>query len=338
LASTIHDVAKQAGVGIGTVSSVLNNSRPVKENTRQKVLSAIAELDFMPNSSGRRLSMGKTHTIGVVIPYFTIASQIERLRGAMSVIVDSDYDISLFTVENVPQRDKVLQTVPRRGRVDGLLIFSLDLTDDNLYQLQQEKIPTVLIETTHPQLSHLYFNDVAAARKAVEYLIDLGHRKIFYINEDLNDPFGSVNRHNRYLGYCQALQAKNLQVYPAYYREGWHRREKGRLVALDILKLPDRPTAIFTFSDELALGVLQAAQELGINVPHELSVMGYDDIELAQFAHLTTVQQHLFETGVQGVEMLFNVIHKKPDLPLQQELPTDLIIRQTTAPLGNYKH
>jgi len=337
LASTIHDVAKQAGVGIGTVSSVLNNSRPVKESTRQKVLAAVAELNFVPNSSGRRLSMGKTHTLGVIIPYFTIASQIERLRGAMSVIVDSDYDISLFTVENVPQRDKVLQTVPRRGRVDGLLIFSLDLTDDNIHHIQQEKIPTVLIESTHPQLSHIYFNDVAAARKAVDYLINLGHRKIFYLSEDLHDPFGSANRHNRYEGYCQAMQASGLEIHPPYYREGWHRREKGRLMALEILKLPDRPTAIFAFSDELALGVLQAAQELGINVPQELSVIGYDDIELAQFARLTTVQQHLFETGVHGVEMLLNVIDKKTTTPLQLELPTDLIIRQTTAPLTTIK-
>jgi len=337
LASTIHDVAKQAGVGIGTVSSVLNNSRPVKEATRQKVLAAVAELNFVPNSSGRRLSMGKTHTLGVIIPYFTIASQIERLRGAMSVIVDSDYDISLFTVENVPQRDKVLQTVPRRGRVDGLLIFSLDLTDDNIHHIQQEKIPTVLIESTHPQLSHIYFNDVAAARKAVDYLINLGHRKIFYLSEDLHDPFGSANRHNRYEGYCQAMQASGLEIHPPYHREGWHRREKGRLMALEILKLPDRPTAIFAFSDELALGVLQAAQELGINVPQELSVIGYDDIELAQFARLTTVQQHLFETGVQGVEMLLNVIDKKTTTPLQLELPTDLIIRQTTAPLTTIK-
>ena len=110
LTTTIHDVAKRAGVGIGTVSSVLNNSRPVNEATRQKVLAAIAELDFVPNPSGRRLSMGKTHIIAVIITYFTIASQFERLRGVMSVIAETDYDISLFAVETIPQRNKVFQT------------------------------------------------------------------------------------------------------------------------------------------------------------------------------------------------------------------------------------
>jgi LacI family transcriptional regulator len=111
--ATIHDVARQAGVGIGTVSSVINNSRPVNTETRRRVLEAIKELDFIPNPSGRRLSMGKTHTIGVVIPFFTIASQAERLRGVMSIIAGSDYDISLYTIETVPQRNKVLQKVAR---------------------------------------------------------------------------------------------------------------------------------------------------------------------------------------------------------------------------------
>ena len=140
--TTIHDVAKRAGVGIGTVSSVINNSRPVNDVTRQKVLAAIHELDFIPNPSGRRLSMGKTHTLGIIIPFFTGSSQVERLRGVMSVIASSDYDISIFTIETFIQRNKVLQTVPRRGRVDGLLIFSMNLNDNDVNRIFQEDIPT----------------------------------------------------------------------------------------------------------------------------------------------------------------------------------------------------
>lgn len=335
LAVTIHDVAERAGVGIGTVSSVLNNSRPVQEATRQKVLAAIADLDFIPNPSGRRLSIGKTHTIAVVITFFTTACQIERLRGVMSVIIESDYDISLHIVETIAQRNKVLQTVPRRGRVDGLLVFSLKPTDQDLHRIQEQDVPVVLVESSHPNFSYISVDDVTGARLAVEHLIKLGHRKIGYISDYLDDPFGTFFSRNRYQGYCQALQAAKIPMNPVYHRQGSHNRESGRRMALELLKLPDPPTAIFAFSDELALGVLEAARDLCLTVPDELSVVGYDDIELAHFAQLTTVRQHLFESGVRGVELLLNTIHQK-DAPLTQiQIPTELVVRHTTAPPRN---
>lgn len=330
--ATIHDVAKRAGVGIGTVSSVLNNSRPVNEETRQKVLAAIAELDFVPNSSGRRLSMGKTHTIAVIITYFTISSQFERLRGVMSVIAESDYDISLFAVETIPQRNKVFQTVPRRGRVDGLLIFSLNPTEDDLRRIRRQNIPTVLVEAAHPELTHIYLDDIAGAQTAVDHLIGLGHHKIAYISDYLDDLFGTGFSRNRYMGYCQALKAAGIPIRAEYHRQGWPSRENGRLLARELLTLPDPPTAIFCFSDDLALGALEAARELNLNVPGDLSVVGYDDVELAHFAQLTTVRQHLFESGVQGIELLFDVIDAPQALPTAHRLPTELVIRQTTGP------
>ncbi len=331
MAATIHDVARKAGVGIGTVSSVLNNSRPVNEKTRQKVLTAVAELDFVPNPSGRRLSLGKTHTIGVVIPYFTIASQIERLRGVMSVIAGSDYDINLFTVETIPQRNKILQTVPRRGRIDGLLIFSLNPTEADLRRIHRHNIPTVLVEASHPDLPHLFLDDVAAAQTAVEHLIQLGHRKIGYISDYLDDPFGSFFSRNRYQGYCQALKAADLPIQPEYHRQGCFGREDGREKTFELLNLPNPPTAIFTYSDDIALAVLEVARDLNLNVPGDLSVVGYDDIELANFAQLTTVRQYLFESGIQGVELLLDTIEHPDAPPSHHQLPTELIVRRTTA-------
>ncbi len=329
---TIHDVAERAGVGIGTVSSVLNDSRPVHEATRQKVLKAIAELDFVPNPSGRRLSIGKTQTIAVIITFFTSASQIERLRGAMSVIVESDYEISLFVVETVAQRDKILQTVPRRGRVDGLLIFSLNPTDEELNRIQQDNIPVVLVESTHPDFSDIALDDVVGARAAVQHLIDLGHRDIVYIGEKLDDAYGIFFSKNRYQGCCQALRAANLPVRPPCLGQGKQNRVGGRKMALELLQSANPPTAIFAYSDEMALGVLEAARDLGLKVPEDLSLVGYDDIELAHFAQLTTVSQHLYESGKKGVQLLLDAIHQ-PDTPIShQQMPTELVIRHTTAP------
>lgn len=332
---TIHDVAEKAGVGIGTVSSVLNNSRPVHEATRQRVLAAVAELDFIPNPSGRRLSIGKTHTIAVVITFFTSAAQIERLRGVMSLIVESDYDINLFVVDTIDQRNKVFQTVPRRGRVDGLLIFSLKPSEEDLHRIHQHNIPIVLVEVSHPGFSHITIDDTVGARMAVQHLIDLGHRRIAYVSDYLDDPFEIYFSRNRYLGYCEALDDANIPIESAYLREARNGRVGGRKMALELLNLPDPPTAIFAFSDEMALGVLEAARDLGLNVPADLSVVGYDDIELAHFAQLTTVRQHLHESGVRGVEMLFNAIQNPDAPPTCFQFPTELIVRHTTASLSS---
>ncbi|MCB0211703.1 MAG: LacI family DNA-binding transcriptional regulator [Anaerolineae bacterium] len=330
--ATIHDVAKKAKVGIGTVSSVLNNSRPVNEETRKRVLAAIAELDFVPNSSGRRLSLGKTHMIGVVIPYFSTPSQVERLRGAMSVLVDSEYDVSLFTVETASQRRKILKTVPHRGRIDGLIIFSLEPTEEDLQQIVQKDVPTVLVESKHAHLHSIYLDDVAAAKEAVRYLITLGHRKIGFISDKLNDSFGSLFSRNRYKGYCQALKEAGIPINPEYHQQGSVSRDKAREMTLHLLQMPDPPTAIFAYSDVQALGVLEAARDLHVDVPNALSVIGYDDIEIAYFARLTTVRQQLYDSGVKGVRLLFDVMNN-PNLPLKYiQLPTELVIRQTTAP------
>ncbi len=330
--ATIHDVAKRAGVGIGTVSSVLNDSRPVNKATRQKVLDAIADLDFVPNPSGRRLSIGKTHTIGVVIPFFTIASQTERLRGVMSVIAGSDYDISLYSIETVLQRNKILERAPRRGRIDGLLIFSLIPSEDDLRRIQRGKIPTVLVEGYHPNICSISIDDIGAAREAVEYLINLGHNKIGYIGDLLDDPFGTYFSRNRYQGYCQALENAGLPILSEYCRLGWHDRDEARQMAMSLLELPDPPTAIFAFSDEQALGVLEAARDLGVNVPGNLSVVGYDDIRLAHFAQLTTVRQNLFESGVRGVSLLLDLIDNPDQADMHFDMPAELVIRRTTAP------
>lgn len=276
--------------------------------------------------------MGKTHTIGVVIPFFTIASQTERLRGVMSVIAGSDYDISLYTVETVSQRNKVLQRVPRRGRIDGLLIFSLTPTDDDLHRIIHGNIPVVLVEGYHPDVYSISLDDVTGARNAVEHLIQLGHTKIGYIGDYLEDPFGTYFSRNRYKGYCLALKNANLIVRPDFQKQGWHDRNEARQMAKELLALPDPPTAIFAFSDEQALGVIEAARELGITVPDELSVVGYDDIRLAHFAQLTTVRQNLFESGVMGIEALLGLIDNPIRSPRHIQLPTELVIRHSTAP------
>ena len=333
--ATIRDVAKRAGVGVGTVSRVLNDHPFVSDATRQKVLSAIEALDYTPNSIARRLSLRKTLTIAVIVPFFTRPSFVERLRGVEFALADSEYDLVLFNVETTDKRDAYFHDVPRRERVDGMLIISLSPHDADVDRFLQAGVPTVLVDARHPRLSRAVIDDVAGGRLAVQHLIELGHRKIAYVSDQLENPFNFVSSRDRYEGYRQALTAADIPFRPDYHREGEHGRQQAREMAHALLSLEDPPTAIFAASDTQAIGVLEAAQDAGLSVPEDLSVIGYDDIEIAEYLQLTTIRQPLFASGVEGVTLLLETIANPQPTAQQVQLPTRLVVRQTVgAPAG----
>jgi len=331
---TIRDVAEHAGVGVGTVSRVLNEHPSVSEATRQKVLAAIQDLDFTPNPIARRLSLRKTLTVAVIVPFFTLPSFTERLRGVQYALADTEYDLILFNVETTARRDAYFRDVPRRERVDGMLIIALSPCDSDVDQFLRAGVPTVLIDTRHPLLSRVVIDDVAGGRLAAEHLIELGHRRIGFVGDRFENPFNFVSSRDRFDGYRQALDKAGLSFQPEYVREGEHTRDSARHMARGLLALPDPPTAIFAASDTQAIGVLQAARDAGLEVPQDLSVIGYDDIEIAEYMHLTTVRQPLFASGVEGVELLLESIDTPLPAPHQVLLPVELVARGTTAPPG----
>lgn len=328
--ATIRDVAKEAGVGIGTVSRVINGSSAVSEATRQKVLEAIDTLDFSPNLVARRLSLGKTQTIGIIVPYFTNPSVVERLRGVVSVIAASEYDMVLFDVETVGRRQAYLRDVPRRRQVDGLLIVSLELTNEEVERLDRSDIPTVLIDAKHPDLNQVVVDNVEGGYMATKHLLDLGHRRIGYVSDYLNDPFNSPVR-DRFTGYTMALEEAEIHFRPEYHRQARHGRDEARKMTHDLLDLPHPPTAIFAYSDTQAIGVMQAARERSLNVPADISVIGFDDIEAAEFLNITTIRQSLHESGVKGSQLLLRTMAESSPSPQHIQLPTKLITRRTTA-------
>ncbi len=330
--TTIYDVANKTGVSIDIVSRVLNDNGSVDEGTRQKVLSASRELDYRLYPGDRRSSLDKMDTIGVIIPSFDRAFHMDRLSGIISVIGPSDYHLNVYTVETISQRHKIFQTIAHNDQIDGLLVFYLTPTDNDLRYIRRQHIPTVLVDAVHPDLTHLVIDDVAVAHNAVDHLVTLGHHKIAYLSGYLDDPLISYSSQRRYEGYCQALEAANIPFRPEYHCQGWLNRHQARQMTLDLMRLSDPPTAIFTFNDELALGVLETARDLNLRVPDDLSVVGCDDTEPAQFVQLTTVRQNLSESGVQSVELLLSLIESPDTPPTQYQRPAELIVRQTTAP------
>jgi DNA-binding LacI/PurR family transcriptional regulator len=328
--ATIRDVARKAGVGVGTVSRVINGSPAVSAATRQKVLDAIETLDFSPNMVARRLSLGKTLTIGVIVPYFTNPSVVERLRGVVSVIAASEYDMVLFDVETVVRREACLRDVPRRRQVDGLLIISLELTNEEVERLDRSDIPAVLVDARHPDLNQVVVDNVEGGYIATKHLVNLGHQRIAYVSDYLNDPFNSPVR-ERFTGYRKALAEAGIPFRPDYHRQSLHGREEARKMTHDLLDLDEPPTAIFAYCDTQAIGVIEAAGERSLSVPADLSVIGFDDIEAAEYLNITTVRQALYESGVRGSELLLESMAAVSPTPQRILLPTELITRRTTA-------
>ncbi len=334
MSATIRDVAQQAGVGLGTVSRVINGSQSVSEATRQRVLDVIKHLNYVPNPTARRLSLGRTLTIGVIVPFFTRPAEVERLRGIEHTLLDSGYDLILYNVETPEQRDLYFRDIPRRERVDGVLIVSLTPRDGDVKPFKKANVPIVLVDAHHASLARLnqvITDDIAGGRAATQHLIELGHRRIAYLSDCLDEPFNFTSSRDRLAGYQQALQAAGIPFRPDYHVQGEHGRVEARRLAAQLLARPDRPTAIFAASDTQAMGVLEAARDTGLRVPDDLSVIGYDDIEIAEYLGLTTMSQKLYQSGQRGVELLLTTLRDPEAAPVAEVLPAELTVRGTTG-------
>lgn len=333
MGATIRDVARKAGVGLGTVSRVLNNSPLVSMATRQRVLDVIAELRYTPSQIARSFSLGRTLTVSTIAPFFTRPSVVERLRGIESGLAGSGYDLVVFNVETVERRNACMRDVPRRDRSDGIFIISLAPRADEIAALAASDVPAVLIDTFAEGLPSVLIDDVAGGELATNYLIGLGHTRIAFLGDPLEDPlsFNFTSSRDRFRGYRRALAAHGISERTEYWRHGLHGRYEARLLAQELLRLSEPPTAIFAASDTQAMGVLEAARDLGFDVPRTLSVIGFDDIDVAEYLGLSTIRQPLFESGMRGVELLLALMAGEPAPPPLEHLTIELIPRGTTS-------
>lgn len=329
--ATIHDVARRAGVGVGTVSRVINDSPLVSDATRAKVEAVIEELNFRPSTLGRALSLGKATTLGIVAPFLTHPSVVERLRGISSVIQGSDLDMVLYDIETVAQRDEVMGTLARRGHTAGMLLVSLPPTDADLALLQRGGIPAVVIDGRSDDVPHLYIDNVTGGRIATQHLLDLGHRRIGFVGDLYASDFGFTSSVDRSAGYRKALSDAGIDPDPDLIRLGPHGKESAAQLARELLEVDDRPTAVVAASDLQALGVIEELRSHGLSVPEDMSVVGFDDIEVANYLNLTTVHQPLYESGQLGAQRLMSLIAGE-EIPKSEELELTVVVRSSTAP------
>jgi LacI family transcriptional regulator/LacI family repressor for deo operon, udp, cdd, tsx, nupC, and nupG len=329
-AATIRDVAREAGVSVATVSRVLNASPLVVEPTRARVQAAIEALGYRRSATAHNLSVGRAQGIGVVAPFFTTPSVNERLRGVVGRLAGRGYDLLLFDVEAPEQRADALRDFARRDRVDGVLIVSLPISDDEAAAFERDGLPAVLVDVVHPRLPHVVVDNVRGGELATQHLLAKGHERIGFVGDTAVNPYGFTSSEDRRSGYRRALEAAGIAPDPALERLGPYGRDEAEPLARALLAVPDPPTAVFAASDMQAIGVLKAARAQGVRVPQDLAVVGFDDVDLADILGLTTVHQPLWETGALGADLLLAAVEQGDTTPRRELQPLRLVVRETT--------
>jgi DNA-binding LacI/PurR family transcriptional regulator len=327
---TIHDVARAAGVGVGTASRALSGKAHVTDATRAHVMAVAGRLGFHPSPIARAFSRGRSQTIEIIMPLFTRHFYVEVLRGIEEAIGTTDYSLLVRTIERNTDRDRLVKRPRMRGRVDGALLVSLRPTRGMLERFAEADVAVVLVDVEHPRLSSVAVDHEAAAKLAIRHLLELGHRRIALIDHP-EDPFMPVYPDSRHRGYRSALAEAGLEARSQYERVTDYSPEAGAAAMDELLRLKEPPTAVFAGSDSQALGVLDVARQHGVSVPEDLAVVGYNDVEIAPYLGLTTVQIPMRELGRRGIELLLRTL-EDPQAPVEHvRLPARLVVRRTTG-------
>jgi LacI family transcriptional regulator len=334
--ATIKEVARQAGVSVATVSRVVNRNGYVSEERRLRVLEAMQTLDYKPSAVARSLRRRESLTVGVLVPglhqpfFSVLAFVIERHLFA------SDYRMLLCSSEEDAVKEAAYADMLLRQRVDGVIVAPTGQSSETIRPLLG-RMPVVLIDRDLKdlQLSRVVADNFRGGYDAMHYLLNLGHRQIAVVG----GPRHSDAMIQRIGGARQACADAGVTLDPANVLMGeWSELEIGYRLAFDLLAKPTRPTAIFALTDVIAVGIMHAAAELGIRLPHDLSIVGFDNIPLAShiLPALTTVAQPISAMAEQATALLLNRLREGSAEPHDRvQLDMQLIVRASTAPPPN---
>jgi LacI family transcriptional regulator len=331
---TIREIADRAGVSIATVSRVLNGRDDVSPETRDLVQRVIQENGYTANRSARSLSGGRSGLVGVVVPLVYPAYFSGILAGAAEALGEHGMQIVLSPTMNELEREISLVDRMAHGLTDGALFILPQESSDELAGLLDRGYRFVVLDPLQPldeRIPSVSAAHTSGAGQAMQHLLSLGHRRIAHIT----GPRGWVATEERLRGYHAALAAAGILPDPELAPPAVPEFVTGREAAEKLLDLPDPPTAILAFNDNIAIGAIQAARARGVRVPEDLSVVGFDDVEYATIVTpaLTTVRQPLAEMGRTAVSLLTRLLERQRFETLRVELATRLVVRDSTAPV-----
>jgi len=299
------------------------------------VLDSIDRLGYRPSHAAAALVRGTPHTVALIVTHLTRPSTVVRVASALAVLEEQGYDTIVCNVETPLERDRHLEALLPKHRADGVLAVCLPLSRDQLDQFSRAGVALVSVDAANPGVPQTVIDDVSGGRLATGHLISLGHRRIGFVGDMPSSKppagLGFTSSANRLRGYKQALTAAGIGVEAGLIRRGPHDAATAAEHAAQLLKSADPPSAIFAASDTQATGVLAAADRLGVGIPEQLSVVGFDDIESAAFLGLSTVRQPLAVSGAEGARRLCALLRGEKAHPLRQELPIELVARGSSA-------
>jgi LacI family repressor for deo operon, udp, cdd, tsx, nupC, and nupG len=330
MTASIEDVARLAGVSIATVSRSLRGLPDVAASTRDRVLAAARELDYVASPFAARLASGRTATVGIVMPFVNRWYFAEVLGAVEAVLHDAGFDLLLYNLRDPEGRDRFFTEMPARKRVDALVVASLVLTAPETDTLLALGVPIGVLGVEHDQFYCTRIDDHGGASMAVSHLLDLGHRRIGLIAGDMADPMRFTPPHQRRRGYIDTLEAAGIDYERSLEALGYFTVAGGEAATTELISRPDRPTALFAEADEMAYGALCAIRRAGLRVPHDIAVIGFDDHVTAELFDLSTIRQPVVQQAGELMARLLTVMSAIEEFPEDHVLPTELIVRGST--------
>jgi len=329
---TMKDIAERAGVSVATVSRVLNKTKPVSSELKKKVLDIVKETGYKPNALARSLIKQRTGTIGVIIPDMDNETFADLIKGIELITDKNDYVILVTNTMGEVKKELEMFNLFEEKRLDGIIFSGVSLTEKHIEFFEKYKIPTVVVGQTFNKLDFpsVTIDNFQASFDITEYLIDLGHENIGMIRGPLYDIQAGKER---LLGYKTALRENDYLVNKDYIIQGDFTINSGYKAMEEIWRNEIKPTAIFSASDKMAIGALNYCLDHGLKVPEDVSIAGFDDMELATAVRpaLTTIHQDQVEKGIKTAEILLDLIEKEGKESYNIQLPYTLIERDSTC-------
>ncbi|QXM05780.1 LacI family DNA-binding transcriptional regulator [Crassaminicella indica] len=328
---TIKDVAKKAGVSISTVSRVINGSKPVSNEIRQKVLKVIEETGYMPNPVARSLVMKKSQLIGVVVPDLSNVFIGEILNGIEEIGKMYDYDILLCNTYGQLEQELRYLNLLKAKQVEGIIFMTWNLQEKLVEYLEKIEVPVALINRNTSKLHtpSVSIDNFKAAYEMTEFLIKNGHKRIALIRSSMDQNAFGLDQYN---GYKKALDDHGLEIHEELIRYGNWKMENSYQIVKDFIDENILPTAIFAASDEMAIGAINCLLDNGYKVPEDVSVVGFNDIKLASIYRpkLTTIHQPIYDIGAVAMRMIIKKINGEEVDSNVVTLPHELIVRESS--------
>ncbi len=333
--ASIKDIAKKANVSVSTVSRVLNNSKYVSEELKERVLAIVKETGFKPNLVAKGLVNKKTNLIGILIPRISNNFFAKLIEGTEEVAQTYGYNILLSTSYNDLQREIEYLNIFEDRQLDGILFSVTEFTEEHRAFFERTTLPTVFIgQKLEQQEKYPYvtIDNVKASYEATKYLINQNHTKIAILAGPESDTATGTYRLQ---GYKDALEEVGITANPLWQSMRFHTIEDGYIATSKIMSQVDKPTAIFACSDQQALGAINYLHEYGYRVPEDISVMGFDDVDLASIFRpkLTTVKQNPVDIGATAMRLLIDQMKNIEIQSKENFIPYRLVVRESTKKL-----